>query len=56
MFAAVNRRFSKNVTSSIGWSLRNSQTANAASTSRANPSVSNVSGEVHPCPGASMMP
>ena len=55
MFAAVNRGFSKNVTSSIGWSLRSSQIANAASTTSANANVTRVCVEVHPCDGASMI-
>src|SRR3954469_13400922 len=55
MFAAVNRGFSKNVTSSIGWSLRSSQIANVASTISAKPKPTIVCGDVHPCDGASMI-
>src|SRR3954451_4636225 len=55
MFAAVNRGFSKNVTSSIGWSLRSSQIANVARTTSAKPKPTIVCGDVHPCEGASMI-
>ena len=55
MLAAVNRGFSKKVTSSIGWSLRSSQIAKAASTISANAKVTMVRDEVQPCDGASMI-
>ena len=55
MFAAVNRGFSKNVTSSIGWSLRSSQIANEVRTMREKANVRIVCVEVHPCDGASMI-
>src|SRR5436190_5569187 len=54
--AAVNRGFSKNVTSSIGWSLRSSHTVNVTSTTAVNAKVASVCVEVHPCDGASMIP
>ena len=56
MLAAVKRAFSKNVTSSIGWSLRSSQITNATSVTAAAANVPRVCGEVHPCAGASMIP